>query len=109
MIRPPPKSPLFPTTTLSPPPGYFPAGPVKPHNQPEFDGPPADAKHNGYAARRRFCRHNGRLAAARDDDGNFPLDQLRCQLRQAVVLAVCPAVFDLYVLPVHIASVPETL
>src|SRR5262249_49383915 len=47
--------------------------------------------------------------AARDDDGNLLPDEFRCQLRQTIVLAIRPAVFDLYVLPVYVAAVPETL
>src|SRR5262249_1464982 len=91
------------------PPGDMSAGPVETRNQPELHRVAADTEYNRCAARRRFCGHDGGLAAARDDDGNLLLDELRCQLRQAIVLSVCPAVFDLDVLPIHVTGAPETL
>src|SRR5205814_7395235 len=85
------------------------AGAVETRNQPELDRVAADAEDNRRAARCCFSSHDGRLTAACDDDCNLLREEFRCQLRQTIVLAVCPAVFNVYILPVDVASVPKAL
>src|SRR5262249_49226723 len=58
------------------------------------------------------CRLGGecrRVTSRRGDYGNLSTNQFGCKLRQPIVLALRPAVFDHYVLALHIADLLQAL
>src|SRR6516164_11103033 len=85
------------------------ARPIEARNKPELHGVRGDAEDDRDRRRCRLgceCRSG---TSGRNDYRYLPANQFGRQLRQPVVLLICPAIFDRHVLALDIAGVLEAL
>ena len=90
-------------------PGCVAARPIEAGNQADFHRVSANDEDDGNRRRRRLGRERRGGAARRHDDSHAPADQLGRQRRQAIILALGPAIFDRYVLTLDVTDFTQPL
>src|SRR5262249_18705288 len=83
--------------------------PVEAGNETKFDRVGADVENDWNARRRGFSSERRRGAPGRNDHRHLAADQIGCERRQPVILALSPAVFDAYIPVFDIAGVIQAL